>query len=158
MKYILIMRHGEALQTNNLRNFDFPLSDNGREEAARKGQLISRYGVVPDVILSSPALRAKTTAELVAEGCGYKGEIAFDANLFTAFGHDYIINNIRVLPESVGRVLIVGHNPMMQDLVHDLSSSPEDIRLDPASLVAFALKDCEWLGLGPGICRFQWAV
>lgn len=65
---------------------------------------------------------------------------------------------IKTLPESVNRVLVVGHNPVLIDLVYDLTSLPKFIPMNPATLVALTLEGCEWSGLGPGKCRFAWAV
>ncbi len=157
MKQILIMRHGEPLHTPGMDNFDLPLSDDGRKTAALKGVIMSRKGVLPDVILSSPALRAKTTAELAADSFGYKGEILFDRRFYTDDG-DFVVDTIMTLPENINRVLIVGHNPMLMDLVYALTSPPKFIQMNPATLVALTLKECEWIGLGPGKCRFEWAV
>lgn len=157
MKHILVMRHGEPLQVPGVENFDLPLSANGRKAAALKGVIMARKGVLPDVIFSSPALRAKTTAELAADSFGYKGEILFDRRFYTDDG-DFVADIIMTLPESVNRVLIVGHNPVLRDLVYDLTSPPKFIQMNPATLVALTLKECEWAGLGPGKCRFAWAV
>lgn len=156
MKHIFFMRHGEPLQIPGLDNFDFPLSENGRKAAVLKGEILSRKGVVPDAILSSPALRAKTTAEMAAESCGYRGEITFDGGLYKAFGGEIVLDSIRALPESVGRVMVVGHNPMLRDLVYELTSPPKFIPMNPATLVALTLEDCAWSDLGPGRCRFAW--
>ena len=59
MKNLLIMRHGEPQRKYGLNDFDLPLSDKGEKAAAKKGEIISGIGAVPDIILSSPAMRAK---------------------------------------------------------------------------------------------------
>ncbi len=155
MKSILIMRHGEPQRKLGLNDFDLPLSDKGEKAAAHKGEIISWKGVILDAILSSPAMRAKTTAKLVAESCGYEGEIIFHKDFYVC-GSDLIIDTIKELPDSINRVLLVGHNPALTDLVYTLPSRHKMIPMNPATIVALAFDSHAWKNIGPGSCITEW--
>ena len=157
MKNLLIMRHGEPQRKYGLNDFDLPLSDKGEKAAAKKGEIIFQKGAVPDVILSSPAMRAKTTAELVAKSCGYEGEIIFHKSFYTN-GCDSIITTIRELPDSINRVLLIGHNPAWTDLVYALPSRHKMVPMNPATLVALVFKGNAWKDIDPGKCVTEWVI
>jgi phosphohistidine phosphatase len=157
MKNLLFMRHGKQQLTVGVNDFDLPLSDKGKKAATHKGEIIYRKGVIPDVIYSSPAMRAKTTAELVAESCGYKGEIIFDEGFYES-SSDLVIKILRELPDSVNRVLLVGHNPAWAELVSKLPSPQEVIPMKPATLVALAFDSHAWKNISPGSCITEWVV
>ena len=73
MKSVLILRHAKSEWGNpGQADFDRPLAKRGLEDAPRMGQVLARFNYVPDRILSSPAQRARQTAELVAQACGYQ--------------------------------------------------------------------------------------
>ena len=79
MKTLLILRHAKSSWKDlELPDQDRPLNKRGRHDAPRMGKLLKQEDLIPDHIVSSTALRAKKTAELVAKSCKYKGDIAFD--------------------------------------------------------------------------------
>src|SRR2546423_9938894 len=91
MKTVLILRHAKAVPKDlSLSDHDRPLDKLGEDDALRMGKLIKDKGIIPSFIISSTALRAKTTAELVAKGCSYQGEIVLDSSLYEAKPKDYL--------------------------------------------------------------------
>ena len=76
MKTLLIVRHAKAVPKHlSLSDHDRPLDKVGEEDALHMGKLIKDKDIIPSTITSSTALRAKTTAELVAKRCSYQGDI-----------------------------------------------------------------------------------
>src|SRR5215213_1075942 len=85
MKTLYILRHAKSSwDDNNLDDFDRPLNHRGKETAPFIGEVMSRNDFAPAVIVSSPAARARSTAELVKKGGGLAAQIQFDARIYEA--------------------------------------------------------------------------
>ncbi len=120
MKTLLLLRHAKSSWDEpGLDDHDRPLNKRGRKTAPRMGQLLRDEDLVPDAVVSSSAVRAATTAELVAQACGYEGEIDRRRALYMAAPRAYL-RVINELPDKTTRVLVVGHNPGMEDLLEAL--------------------------------------
>jgi len=131
------MRHGKSDQLGwALTDFDKPLNACGKRAAALIGSEILKRDIVPDVILSSPAKRAKQTAEHVAKKCGYRDDIVFVEQFY--LGDEFeIIMALRDLADDINRVLAVGHNPVLEFLTSKLLyGSGLNIRIPEAALVS----------------------
>ncbi len=87
------------------------------------GKRLTDRGVQPDLLVSSPALRALTTAQLIADELGYKRkDIVVDERLY-ASSPDNLLAVICALDDRLDRVMLFGHNPEFTDLAHRLSST-----------------------------------
>ena len=116
-KTLLILRHAKSSWKNEkLKDFDRPLKHRGEEDARLMGKVLRMTELVPQVILSSPALRAKQTAELVAREAELAGELRFIDTFYLGEPEDYI-NGLKQLPDDIERVMIVGHNPGLEALL-----------------------------------------
>ena len=121
MKTLLILRHAKSSWDNSrLADHDRPLNSRGKEDAPRIGRLLEREGLVPDLIISSSAERALRTAELAAISAGYEAEIQVTRQYYHAGPEDYI-EVLNEVADSHHRVMIVGHNPGMEELVEQLA-------------------------------------
>lgn len=98
-------------------------------------------GLLPDLIVSSTAVRAQTTARAAASAAGYEGEIVLTRAFFHAAPEEYL-EQLQQLPPSVQRVLIVGHNPGLEELVELLCG--ELTPLPTATLARLALPIDAW--------------
>ena len=79
MKTILLLRHGKSDWGDpDLEDFERPLSPRGKKDAPRMGKVLLQYNLLPDLIVSSPAERAKQTARRIATACGYTEEVLFE--------------------------------------------------------------------------------
>lgn len=126
MKTLLLLRHAKSSWNDeNQADHDRPLNRRGKEDAPRMGRLIATEHLVPDMILSSTAKRARKTAAKVAEHCGYSGEVRKLDELYLA-APDIYIATLHGLADDVHRVLVVGHNPGLQLLVTVLSGANQD--------------------------------
>ena len=102
------------------------------------------YGLIPDVVLSSDAVRARLTAEAVAEVARYAGEILVDPHLYMASPAD-IISLLPTVRENAETVMIVGHNPGLEKLVEQLTGERHD--LPTATLAQIGLPIDQWRDL-----------
>lgn len=112
MKTLYILRHAKSSwDSPGLADHDRPLNKRGETDAPAMGKYLKLAGVKPDLILSSTALRAKTTAELIAKEIGYDIEqIELTKRLYHAGEHE-IMDVLAEIDSSINRVIITGHNP-----------------------------------------------
>lgn len=117
MKTLLILRHAKSDWGNSqLSDHDRPLSDRGKYDAPRMGAWLEQQEMVPELIISSTAERALTTAEMVAQACDFAGELRPTRDFYLAGPPEYV-EVLNELPDSYERVMVVGHNPGMEELV-----------------------------------------
>lgn len=142
MKTLLILRHAKSDWADaRTSDHDRPLNKRGKTDTPRMGELLREQNLVPDMILSSTALRARQTAELVADACGYEGEILLTRDLYLAGPEEYI-ESIHLHAEVEPIVMIVGHNPGMEDLVGALTK--ESVTMTTANLAQISLPIQSW--------------
>jgi len=147
MKTLILMRHAKSSRDNPaLADHDRPLNDRGLRDSPRMGKLIKKEIAIPDLILSSTAKRALDTATLVAESCGYEKDVQKDPLLYEARLSTFytLLNN---LDDSLQSILLVGHNPEMEQLVTQLSDKIEP--LPTAAVVHLELPITDWKKFGP---------
>ena len=108
------------------------------------GQLVREYGLIPDVVISSDAVRARLTAEAVVEAARYAGQILLDRHLYMASAAD-ILSRLRAVREKAETVMIVGHNPGLEELLAQLTGEPQD--LPTAALAQIVLPIHRWRDL-----------
>ena len=145
MKTLLVLRHAKSSWNHPaLDDHERPLNKRGRRDAPRMGELVREYGLIPDVVLSSDAVRARLTAEAVAEVARYAGEILVDPHLYMASPAD-IISLLPTVRENAETVMIVGHNPGLEKLVEQLTGERHD--LPTATLAQIGLPIDQWRDL-----------
>ncbi len=145
MKTLLVLRHAKSSWNDSaLDDHERPLNERGRRDGPRIGELVREYGLVPDVIVSSDAVRAQLTAEAVAEAAGYAGEILLDRRLYLASPAD-ILSLLQTVRENAESIMIVGHNPGLEDLVKQLTGEWQD--LPTAALAQISLPIDQWRDL-----------
>ncbi len=163
MKSVLILRHAKSDWGDpSLTDFDRPLAKRGLKDAPIMGQVIADFNVVPDKILSSPAKRAKQTAEKAAKACGYNKSITW-LDSFYHGSSDILIGALAALPDTIERAMLVGHNPTMEETVSDLLVGHGsdwrqglEIRIPTAALLCLDLNVMTWSDLEPGDATLRW--
>src|SRR5262245_53878034 len=109
------MRHGKAeLLAPGQSDYDRALAERGHQDAARMGKALRAMKLIPDAVVSSPARRAKETAEEVAKAARYLGAIRYDKHLYAAAG-DAWLAALRKLEAKVDVVVMVAHTPGIED-------------------------------------------
>lgn len=147
MKSLFLVRHAKSSKDDpTLADRDRPLADRGLKEAPKMGKRLAKRDVKPDLLVSSPALRALTTAQLIAEEIGYeRNDIVLDDRLYESSA-DGLLAVIRVLDKKLDRVMLFGHNPEFTDLAHRLSS--EIVDMPTCAVAEFRFDTKKWSDVG----------
>ena len=145
MKTLLVLRHAKSSWDDAaLDDHERPLNKRGRRDAPRMGALVREHGLIPDVVISSDAVRARLTAEAVVEEARCAGEILLDQRLYMAGPAD-VLSLLRTVGEKAETVMIVGHNPGLEELVAQLTGDWQD--LPTAALAQIVLPIDQWRDL-----------
>jgi phosphohistidine phosphatase len=123
MKILFLVRHAKSSRDDpTLPDKERPLNDRGRRDAPKMGERLAKRDVKPDLILSSPAVRALATAEIIAKKLEYAiKDIVVEERLYSAVPDD-LLDVIHELGEKPKCVMLFGHNPEFAELAHRLSS------------------------------------
>ena len=125
---------------------DRPLNDRGKRDAPKMGALLAKRRVKPNLILSSSAVRALDTAEIIAEKLDYKRKNIRVEDRLYAVEADKLLDVIRRLGDELDCVMLIGHNPELTELAHRLSSKITDM---PTCAVAeFTFDSKSWSRIG----------
>jgi len=148
---LLLLRHGKSNWNIEADDFDRPLKKRGVRAASQVGRRLYEQNLVPGLIISSPAERAISTAEIVSEAMGVDGQvIQHEKRLYEADVED-LLNVLLELSDNISRVLLVGHNPGLEELLVFLSAKkvaiPEDKKLLPTATLARLILSCEWVDI-----------
>ena len=148
MKLILILRHAKSSwKETGISDHSRPLNRRGKKDAPRMGQVLFEEDLVPDIILSSTARRARDTSGMVAESSGFEGDIHYFESFYHAWPSDYL-DALRNLSGDIKIAMIVGHNPGVETLLEMLTG--EDERLPTAALALIQLPIDNWSQLTDG--------
>ncbi len=148
MKTLILVRHAKSSwDDDNLPDRFRPLAERGERDAPVMGARLAAQGVEADLILSSPATRALSTAEALAEEIEYPvEEIVTDERIYGADPSE-LLQIIRRLDPALGCVILVGHNPELTELVNDLSPVRVD-SLPTCAVVTLEYRADRWDRVG----------
>jgi phosphohistidine phosphatase len=142
MKMLLLLRHAKSSwKDNSVSDHDRPLNKRGKRDVPRMGWLLQKEELVPGIIMSSTAVRARDTAVRLAKSCYYKGQINYSDSLYLG-GAEAYLDALRSLRNEFKIVLVVGHNPDMEELVMILTEQAE--RIPTAALARIDLPIEDW--------------
>jgi len=147
MKTLCIVRHAKSTRDDpDLPDRERPLAERGIRDVARMGKRLAKRGVAPDLILSSPALRALDTARAIAKALDYRRrDILVNERLYACEADD-LLDVVRALDERHDYVMLVGHNPELTEFAHRLASAIE--HLPTCAVAEFAFATDAWTDVG----------
>ncbi len=157
---LLIMRHAKSdWETPGERDFDRPLAKRGRRDAPRMGAWLRAQGLVPDLVLSSPARRARETASKVCKVLDIETEtIRWEPRIYDAT-RAHLIEVLADCPADRPLVLLVGHNPGLEELLEYLvrgsGTLPGGDKTLPTAAVASVRLKADWRKLTAGSGRVE---
>lgn len=142
MKTLLVLRHAKSSWNNaGMGDHERPLNKRGKADAPRMGKLIKAEGLTPDLIISSTANRALMTAERVALAADYEEVIETNRNFYLAPPEVYI-HFLSGVSNDHERVMVVGHNGGVEDLINVLTGTWE--QMPTAALAQISLPINDW--------------
>lgn len=153
MKTLYLVRHAKSDWSHAATSdFERPLNKRGLKAAPLMGRRLRNQGCAPDLLLSSPARRARQTANLVATEIGYSlEEIEFVAAIYAA-ELATLIALIQNLPERATRVMLIGHNPGFSQLGQWLCPTAP-AWLPTCGLLELRLDTAHWSEMNEGCAR-----
>ncbi len=162
MKRLLLLRHGKSNWDVDVDDFHRPLKNRGVKAAQKMAGWMIENDLIPDYIVCSSAIRAKSTVEQMRKIAGFScQEVQFKNKLYFADIEDFI-NVLIKIPEHFQRVMVVGHNPGLEELLEFLHKGgvtvPDDGKLLPtASLAVFTLRQ-DWQKLQAGCADLKYIM
>ena len=156
MKTLYLLRHAKSSwKEQGLEDFDRPLNGRGQEAAPLVGRFIRKRKLKVDLLISSPAERARQTAALVGETAQFKAEQLFDERIYEADA-PRLLEVVSQAVESAEALMLVGHNPGMEELLTLLTG---ELRSMPTATLACIVLDVEkWAKVREGAGRLEWLV
>jgi len=136
VRTLLLLRHAKSSwAAPNTLDHDRPLNPRGEEAATRVGQHLKEKDLVPDLVLCSTAMRARSTFKLAGLACNFSGSVSFLPELYLAEPEAYL-DALARLSREAEKVLMIGHNPGLESLLSTLTGHEE--RMPTAALASLA--------------------
>ncbi len=156
MKKLIVVRHAKSSWDNpGLPDFERPLNKRGKKNAPFMASVLNKKEIKPELIISSPANRASSTAKIFAEEFDYpQSHIHYDEGLYEADSLD-ILNVISATQDYIDSVMIFGHNPGLTDFVNFISEGGIE-NIPTCGVVFLTLKAKSWNDLSRGSCEINW--
>ena len=156
MKTLLLMRHAKAASTQvGSTDIERPLNAEGREAAERIGRFIGEKRLEPELGLSSSALRARETREVVIKAAELVFDESDDSRIYEA-GAAELLEIISEFNDDLTTVFLVGHNPSLEDLLRILTGT--STHLSPGTLAKIDLESQHWRDAVLGEGKLDWIV
>lgn len=140
MKTLLLMRHAKSDWSAEYgADHDRPLSERGVRSARVMGQVLAREGLAPDLIISSTAARARSTAEIASESGGWATDLVLEELLYGSGPNDVI--ELAASAPQVGRLMLVGHQPTWSILASILTGERVEMKTATVAVIEFDIDD-----------------
>ena len=153
-RHVYVLRHAKSSWDDpSLTDHDRPLNGRGRRAAKAMARHIRDEGIAPELVLCSTAARARQTLERIEPALGTRST-SVEPDLYGA-DEPALLDRLRGLPDTVGSVMLIGHNPGLQDLVLALAApapARDEVaaKFPTAALATFAFAGRSWRDLAPG--------
>ncbi|CAM5308223.1 SixA phosphatase family protein [Streptomyces aurantiogriseus] len=164
LRRLVVLRHAKSAWPDGVPDHERPLAPRGLRDAPAAGRALAEADCLPDLALCSTAVRARLTWELACAQWGTPPPVRHEPRLYAAYSHE-LLDVVRETPPEVETLLLVGHNPGLQELILDLAGDDLDDALDgvrvkfPTSAIAvLAWHGPSWRDLAPGTALLTWTA
>ena len=148
MKTLFILRHAKSSWADAaLADFDRPLNERGLKAASFMGELMREKKLRPNIVLSSPALRVRATAEILKKSGALAADIVFEHRIYEASPQG-LHQVIAELDDSHNSAMLVGHNPGIEGFIRFLTGQLEP--MPTAALAVINLDIDKWNAIDDG--------
>ncbi|MGH8548194.1 MAG: SixA phosphatase family protein [Methylococcales bacterium] len=157
-RHLVILRHAKSSWKSDAEtDFDRPLAKRGKQDATKAGLWLKNQKLTPDLVLSSPAQRARRTVLKVCRELSFDAdEIRWNPEIYDASLND-LVKVLKTCPDETRTVLLVGHNPGLETLLEYLCREPlpltEDGKLLTTGCVAHLEVPAKWSATTKSIAR-----
>lgn len=150
MKKLILIRHAKSSwEEGNLNDFDRSLNNRGTNDAPKMGHRLFMQKIIPDLMVSSNANRAISTAQLIADEVEYsKEQIVKEESIYQA-SKEQLTQLIEKLPSTAACVFLIGHNPTISSLVEELTSESYGT-LPTTGIVGIEFSVDQWIAISKG--------
>jgi phosphohistidine phosphatase len=154
MKRLYLLRHAKSSWDDpTLADHDRPLAPRGRRAAKVMAEHLRREGIAPELVLCSPSRRTRQTLKRLAPGLGKNADVQIEPELYAASAAA-LLEVLHEVPDELESVMLIGHNPGIQDLALSLASVGSEIprlrgKFPTAALATLELSG-PWRELAPG--------
>jgi phosphohistidine phosphatase len=137
MKKLLLIRHAKAEKETGGKDFDRPLKYPGIQDARFMAEHIREAGIIPQLVVTSPALRTLTTAEIFADAFKL-ADPKEEKSIYEASQQTWL-KVINRLPDEFGVIAVVGHNPGVANILYYLTGQAREVHTSTCALIEFDL-------------------
>lgn len=135
MKKLLLIRHAKAEKDTPVKDFDRPLKYTGIQDATFMADRLKDESIIPQLIITSPALRTKTTAEIFADSFGLPDPTSVK-KIYEASEQTWV-KVINQLPNEHNFIAVVGHNPGVSQILYYLTGEAREVHTCTTALIEF---------------------
>jgi len=156
-KSVILFRHGKSdWDAKYDSDHDRPLAKRGIRDAKRMGKFLSKRAEVPELILSSTALRTRETTKLAIEAGNWDVDIELEKKIYEA-SLEKIINIIKSQDDKYNSICLVGHEPIFSTII-TLIDNKKRIKFPTATMARISFSASDWKGvlLEPDKCKLDW--
>ena len=152
---VILLRHGKSSWSDStLADIDRPLAPRGERALRKLAKYIRRERIRPALVLCSPALRTRQTLEAVEASLGKRCVVEIVPQLYAASEQE-LLERLQALPEPVSSVMLIGHNPGLQNLALVLASRGAYLpqlqeKFPTGALATLVVRSASWSALRPG--------
>jgi phosphohistidine phosphatase len=156
MRTLYLLRHAKSSWKDESQlDFERPLASRGRKACSVIAKFIQSEAIEFDLLLSSTAVRARETIELIRQQAKLRSELRYDERIYEA-PVTRLVEIISEVENDRKVILLVGHNPGMEELIHTLTG--EERQVSTASLAKIKLKVSKWSEVGNANGTLEWIV
>ncbi|HZE71658.1 MAG TPA: histidine phosphatase family protein [Pyrinomonadaceae bacterium] len=156
MKTLYLLRHAKSSwKDETLLDIERPLNGRGRRASHIIGNFLKREKIVPDLVLSSSAVRARQTTDIVMAAAKLITDLRFDERIYEA-DPGRLLEVVKQIEKSKKIVLLVGHNPGLEEFLMLLTGSDET--MPTGALTKVVLKASNWAAIGDRGGTLEWIV
>jgi phosphohistidine phosphatase len=156
MRTLYLLRHAKSSWSDtSLRDFDRPLNDRGRESAELIGKRLASENLSAPLVLCSPALRTRETAEIVLKNSKVRVEERFDKRIYEASVRD-LVEVISEVPDDKQIAILIGHNPGLEELLAFLTGEARPMPTCALAKIKFDVES--WTDVRTGEGELEWFI
>ncbi|MEO6852137.1 MAG: histidine phosphatase family protein [Mucilaginibacter sp.] len=152
MKKVVLIRHAKAVHDTSYSDFERPLKPSGIRDATLMAERLSGDGIIPQLLVTSPAIRTQATADIFSEHLSIPKPIA-DNNIYEGSQRDllHVINEFDDKYDFIG---LVGHNPGISQMLYNFTGFDHDVPPGTVALITFGFD--EWKLLSHDTGKIEW--